>query len=858
MSLQAPKLDDRAFHDLVAEARRIVQERCPEWTDMTPGEPGTTLLELYAFLTEVMLYRINRLPDKAYIEFLRLMGVKLTPPSAARVKLTFSRNAGTDQRIHVPRGTRVTLARNAEGAEPPIFTTASAITLEPDQQHESVLAYHCQMGRGETLGTSSGLPGQSFQLHHPPVIAPTGDELDLIIGVEADAELDERTPSITHEGTTYRLWREVEHFSQGNEGDDHLYVADRATGTITFAPAIRTTGADTGNGLSRNAEALAAVPEANRRIRAWYRSGGGPAGNVAAHTLSVLKDPIPGVRVDNAEAAVGGCEGESLDNALIRGPQELHSLNRAVTARDYEAVALREGSVGRAHAVARAERWQFAIPGTVQLLLVPGLDQEQAPPYSREQLEQAQTDEALDRVREAIEQRRPLGTDCVIDWYRYKPVSVQARLVLHAEEDAQSVKSRVEHRLQGMINPLGNQPRRRRLHASDVYHAALNEPGVVYADQVTFAVDQAPDSDVGTVAADPTHPALWYAAAGERIFRSMDDGEGWEMLARFQDERIERLHCCESQPGLIAIVLLQSEDDKTTSRIRLSDDCGQNWQSSHELGFPVNDLAWIQRDGESILLLATEEGLYQLPTGTGPVPVPVDETDQGLAFYAVAAAEAPRVGTQVAVAARNNKGVYLCPDEQLEDFRHIGLDGRDVRVLAAQRIGPRAFLWAGLAALGGEDGDGCMRWELRRDPEGGDGWSPMGTGWKGGSCRALATQEEHVFAATFHSGVIAMDSAEQNPQWRIPAIDCGLPLRDTERLLYKINDVALAPPRRAETDRMPPILCASPQGVFRSLDSANTFRPISERTFTDHVTIGEGFLFCSGNHDVETVHDEAR
>ena len=856
MSLQAPKLDDRSFHDLVAEARRMVRERCPEWTDMSAGEPGTTLLELYAFLTEVMLYRINRLPEKAYIEFLRLMGVKLAPPSAARVKLTFSRSEGNDQRIEVPRGTRVTLSRSAEGEDPPIFTTASALTLEPDQKSRSVLAYHCQLVQGEDLGTSTGMPGQNFQLRQAPVIAPTGDKLDLVIGVEAESELDDRTPSVIHEGVTYRIWREAEHFSRDSGDDDHLYVADRATGTVTFAPAIRTASADTDNGLNRNAEALAAMPPTNRRIRAWYRCGGGPTGNVAAHTLTVLKDPIPGVRVDNAEAAVGGCEKESLDNAMQRGPQELHSLNRAVTARDYEAVALREGSIGRAHAVARAERWRFAAPGTVQLLLVPALDQ--APPYTQKQLQSAQTDEALARVRQAIGERRPLGTDCVVDWYHYKPVSVQARLVLHPEEDARSVEGRVERRLHEMINPLGKQPLRSRLHASDVYHAALNEPGVLYADQVTFAVDQAPEADVGAVAADPFHPSLWYAGAGDRIFRSMDDGEGWELLMRFDDESIERIACCDSSPGLFATLSLKSSDESTISRIRLSDDCGQNWQGPHELGFQVNDLAWIRRGGQPVLLIAADEGLYQLPPGSGPVPVAVDENNQGLAFYAVAAAEAPRVGTQVAVAARNSKGVYLCPDEQLEDFRHIGLDGKDVRVLTAQRVGPRAFLWAGLAAMGGNDGDGCLRWELRRDVDGGDGWSAMGNGWKGGSCRALATHGEHVFAATFHSGVVAMDSAVKNPEWQVPAIDCGLPLRDTERLLYKINDVAVAPPRGAETETIPPVLCGGPHGVFRSRDSARTFRNASGRTLIDHVTIGEGFLFCSGTHKVEAVHDETR
>ncbi|ABA90124.1 phage baseplate protein J, putative [Syntrophotalea carbinolica DSM 2380] len=851
MSLQAPKLDDRTFYDLLEEAKRIVRERCPAWTDLSAGDPGTTLLELYAFLTEVMLYRINRLPEKAYIEFLRMMGVKLAPSSAARVALRLHRNEGFTRRIEVPRGTRVTVARSAEGEDAPVFVTAAAVTLEPDRHSATVLAHHCRLIQGEGVGVSSGLAGQSFELRNAPVVAPTGDELDLVIAVETTETLDERVASLNHGGATFRVWREVEHFAR-LDGDEHVYVADRATGTITFAPAVRAGGAETGNGLAKIAEALAAVPPAGMRICAWYRCGGGPAGNVAARVLTVLKDPIPGLRVDNPGPAVGGCEVESLDNALLRGPQELHSLHRAVTARDYEAVALREGSVGRAHAVARADRWRFAAPGTVQLLLVPELARTEQNLYSKEQLESAQTEEALARVRQAIDERRPLGTGFMVDWYRYKPVRVHARLVLHPEEDLQAVRGRVVARLCELINPLGNHPLRRRLHASDIYHTVLNEPGVLYADGVKFSIDQAPDADVMAVTNDPFHPGLWYAAAGCRLFRTMDDGMGWELLQKFDGEEIEKVVCCDGKAGLVAAVsVLSGEED--VSRIRLSRDCGRSWTAMHELGFRVNDAAWLDRGGAAILLLATDEGLFQLPPESGPVPVLVEPKNQSLGFYAVVAVDAPRIGTQVAVAARNSEGIYLCPDEQLEGFRNIGLKGQDVRVLSAQCVGPRAFLWAGLAAVGGAEGDGCLRWELRRDPGEIEGWRSMGSGWRGGSCRAIASYGEHVYAATFHAGVLSMDSAEKDPVWQVPGIDCGLPLRDTERLLHRVHDLAVASPL-PEADTPATILCGGPGGVFRSEDGSN-FRLVSATIFTEHVTIGEGYLFCSDTHAIETVHD---
>src|SRR6185295_6624627 len=93
MSLPSPNLDDRTFEDLLGEAKARVAQTCPAWTDLTPHDPGVVLLEVFAYLTEVMLYRLNRLPDKVHVELLKLMGVRLYPPSAAVVTLTFAADA---------------------------------------------------------------------------------------------------------------------------------------------------------------------------------------------------------------------------------------------------------------------------------------------------------------------------------------------------------------------------------------------------------------------------------------------------------------------------------------------------------------------------------------------------------------------------------------------------------------------------------------------------------------------------------------------------------------------------------------------------------------------------------------------
>ena len=62
MALPVPNLDDRRFQDLVDDAKRLVQQRCPEWTDHNVSDPGVTLIEAFAYMTDQLLYRLNRVP----------------------------------------------------------------------------------------------------------------------------------------------------------------------------------------------------------------------------------------------------------------------------------------------------------------------------------------------------------------------------------------------------------------------------------------------------------------------------------------------------------------------------------------------------------------------------------------------------------------------------------------------------------------------------------------------------------------------------------------------------------------------------------------------------------------------------
>jgi predicted phage baseplate assembly protein len=130
MALPVPNLDDRRFQELVDDAKRMVQQRCPEWTDHNVSDPGVTLIETFAWMTEQLIYRLNRVPDRNYVKFLELIGVRMFPPSAARVGVTFWLSAAQQTAVQVTPGTQVATERT-DVDEPILFTTTSDLSIVP-------------------------------------------------------------------------------------------------------------------------------------------------------------------------------------------------------------------------------------------------------------------------------------------------------------------------------------------------------------------------------------------------------------------------------------------------------------------------------------------------------------------------------------------------------------------------------------------------------------------------------------------------------------------------------------------------------------------------------------------------------
>jgi len=123
-----PNLDDRSWKDIVEQVKALIPTYAPQWTDSGPSDPGMALIELFAWIVEGMIYRLNRVPDKNYQEFLNLLGILRDPATPARTNLIF-RITGPGPLL-IPAGTQIATPQT-DIRESVVFETDHDITALP-------------------------------------------------------------------------------------------------------------------------------------------------------------------------------------------------------------------------------------------------------------------------------------------------------------------------------------------------------------------------------------------------------------------------------------------------------------------------------------------------------------------------------------------------------------------------------------------------------------------------------------------------------------------------------------------------------------------------------------------------------
>lgn len=306
----------------------------PEWKNRDASDFGITLVELFAYMGDIMSYYIDRTANEAFIDtasqrdsvlrIAQLLDYTPTPSTPATVTLSFSTFNTTSQ--VVPAGTQVSTTGIVDGENTEIiFETNSAITVPASGDGgltagspitvTATQGYTVEESGVNALGVSSGVADQVFTLSDFPVIK---DSIE-----------------ITVDGVFYTLVDYLVDYS----GNDPVYA-------IEIDAEDRTSIVFGDNVGGR-------VPPRNATIEATYRVGVGDAGNVAENTLTeIVTNYQVGLQVNNEDAASGGADSESTDSVRLNTPISVRALNRAVTLEDYASLATQISGVSKASAVA--------------------------------------------------------------------------------------------------------------------------------------------------------------------------------------------------------------------------------------------------------------------------------------------------------------------------------------------------------------------------------------------------------------------------------------------------------------------------------------------------------------------------
>ena len=235
MRLPEIQLDDRRFQDLVSEARLKINRACPEWTEHNVSDPGITLIELFAWMTEMTIYRLNRVPDKLHVALLDLLGIQLDGPTAARTAVRFRLAGAPEDPVEIPGGKTEVATPRTPNEESIVFQVDDDFVI-PAMRPGAYVVQRANQIKDVGLADGDARPQGADQLPFgsPPAV---GDALylgfdepigRLLIAVDVDAS-QARGAGVNPEDPPLR-WE----VSQGDNGWAEAEVLEDLTGGFNY------------------------------------------------------------------------------------------------------------------------------------------------------------------------------------------------------------------------------------------------------------------------------------------------------------------------------------------------------------------------------------------------------------------------------------------------------------------------------------------------------------------------------------------------------------------------------------------------------------------------------------------------
>lgn len=367
MAILGENLDysDKDFDSLRARLINLIQSAFPEWTDFNVANFGNILMELTAFVGDVLVfYQDNQSGEsriataqlrRTMLALVKLIGFQVEGAGAATTELTFSLTEIPTGDVTVKAGDRF---RTLEITDPVTFQALADAIMVAGADPPTIIFTVEHSENSTQVFNSTGLPNQSFELSDTPFL---------------DGSLD---TGIVAANGVYTI---VPDFLDSTSTDRHAVV------TVDENDRARV---DFGNDINGQ------IPQGT--ITFSYKTGGGDIGNVNPGTLRRAEnsysdefgDPVT-VVVTNDEKATGGTPRQSVEDIRVEAPRSLRVLNRTVAREDFEINALKVTGIARALMLTSNERPSID-ENTGQLFLV--ADGIGAP-------SQALIDEVLNQVR---------------------------------------------------------------------------------------------------------------------------------------------------------------------------------------------------------------------------------------------------------------------------------------------------------------------------------------------------------------------------------------------------------------------------------------------------------------------------
>jgi Baseplate J-like protein len=180
--IEPPNLDDRTWRDIVEQAKALIPAYAPEWTDHNPSDLGIALIELFAWIVEGMIYRLNRVPEKNYVEFLNLLGITRDPAIPASTMSTFRTASSTP--VIVPVGSQYSTLPTAT-EDGIVFETDRELTVLPINLTHVLLISRSATGIEKYKHITSSITGKP--LSGIKIEIPTGEQRIIVLGFDASS-----------------------------------------------------------------------------------------------------------------------------------------------------------------------------------------------------------------------------------------------------------------------------------------------------------------------------------------------------------------------------------------------------------------------------------------------------------------------------------------------------------------------------------------------------------------------------------------------------------------------------------------------------------------------------------------------